>query len=61
MKRLDTNGFDITDDKPFKNGWNVSFVLIFGGEGPESLAVYAQCAKLIPASQWSAALIKMTI
>jgi len=51
MKRLDTNGFDITDDKPFKNGWNVSFVLIFGGEGPESLAVYAQCAKLIPASR----------
>src|SRR3954451_16068423 len=36
-KTHNTNGFDVTDDKPFNNGWKVSFVLSFGGEGPESL------------------------
>jgi hypothetical protein len=46
-KTRNTNGFDIIEDKPLNNGWKVSFVLLFGGEGPESLTVYAQCAKLV--------------
>ena len=35
-KTRNSNGFDITRDKPFGNGCKVSFVLIFDGEGFES-------------------------
>lgn len=46
-KTRNSNGFDITEDKPFGNGWKISFVLLFSGEGSESLTVYANCAKLV--------------
>ena len=36
--------FDITGDKPFGNGWKVSFVSIAGIQGSDSLTVYAKCA-----------------
>ena len=35
-KTRNSNGFDITRDKPFGNGCKVSFVLVFDGEGFES-------------------------
>jgi hypothetical protein len=46
-----SNGFNIIEDKPFNNGWKISFFLSFSDEVPDSITVYAQCAKLVPSTQ----------
>ncbi len=46
------NGVYFIENRPFNNGWSVSFALVSGGNGSDLVTVYALCAELLPPSQY---------